>query len=78
MDMEYRDMFHVLHACGRLVVCGTGVQCLCVWEVCVCVGEGVCVCVQGSHSHGKSWKILEKKLSWKVMENEGNKLSHGN
>ena len=26
----------------------------------------------------QSWKILEKKLSWKVMENEGNKLSHGN
>ena len=23
---------------------------------------------QGSHSHGKSWKILEKKWSWKVME----------
>ena len=30
---------------------------------------------QGSHSHGKSWKILEKKT---FMENEGNKLSHGN
>ena len=24
---------------------------------------------QGSHSHGKSWKVMEKKLSWK---------SHGN
>ena len=23
---------------------------------------------QGSHSHGKSWKILEKKWSWNVLE----------
>ena len=37
---------------------------------------------QGSHSHGKSWKILEKKVVMeshgKVMENSKNSECHGN
>ena len=31
--------------------------------------------IQGSHSHGKSWK---KQWSWKVMENSKNSECHGN
>ena len=32
----------------------------------------------GSHSHGKSWKILEKSGHGKVMENSKNSECHGN